>query len=122
VIPRMTSLAVRRIIALVDARASGRRRDLKSPGYRSFLARTRRGPQRPARAIACSSSMPSICWLARHSQRSGTGCSTAASSGPGDHDYAGIDIFRFDDDGKVVEHWDVLQIVPEHSANDNGMF
>jgi predicted SnoaL-like aldol condensation-catalyzing enzyme len=41
---------------------------------------------------------------------------------PGDHDYAGIDIFRFDDDSKVVEHWDVLQIVPEHSANDNGMF
>jgi len=41
---------------------------------------------------------------------------------PGDHDYAGIDIFRFDDDGKVVEHWDVLQIVPDVSANDNGMF
>jgi predicted SnoaL-like aldol condensation-catalyzing enzyme len=41
---------------------------------------------------------------------------------PGDHDYAGIDIFRFDDDGKVVEHWDVLQVVPDHSANDNGMF
>lgn len=41
---------------------------------------------------------------------------------PGDNDYAGIDIFRFDDDGKVVEHWDVLQVVPESSANDNGMF
>jgi predicted SnoaL-like aldol condensation-catalyzing enzyme len=41
---------------------------------------------------------------------------------PGDHDYAGIDIFRVDEDGKVVEHWDVLQIVPESSANDNGMF
>ena len=37
-------------------------------------------------------------------------------------DWAGIDIFRFDDDGKVVEHWDVLQVVPEQSANGNGMF
>lgn len=41
---------------------------------------------------------------------------------PGGLEYAGIDIFRLDAAGKVVEHWDVLQEMPAHSMHDNGMF
>jgi predicted SnoaL-like aldol condensation-catalyzing enzyme len=41
---------------------------------------------------------------------------------PGAGEWAGIDIFRFDANGRIVEHWDVLQEVPEAMAHGNGMF
>jgi predicted SnoaL-like aldol condensation-catalyzing enzyme len=35
---------------------------------------------------------------------------------------AGVDIFRFNSDGKIIEHWDVLQPVPEKTVSGNDMF
>jgi Alcohol dehydrogenase GroES-like domain len=52
----------------------------------------------------------------RHRWRSGL-CARALP-GWGGQETVGVDIFRFDADGKVVEHWDVLQRVPASSNND----
>ena len=41
---------------------------------------------------------------------------------PTDRGQAVADFFRLNRRGKVVEHWDVIQPVPETSANDNTMF
>ena len=41
---------------------------------------------------------------------------------PGGDDYVTMDFFRFDDDGKIVEHWDAIQIVPAETKNGNLMY
>jgi predicted SnoaL-like aldol condensation-catalyzing enzyme len=40
---------------------------------------------------------------------------------PGQRGSAIVDIFRLED-GKIVEHWDVMQPIPEDTAHQNGMF
>ncbi len=41
---------------------------------------------------------------------------------PGNDEYVTMDFFRFDDEGKIVEHWDSIQQVPAASKNANGMY
>jgi len=41
---------------------------------------------------------------------------------PGNDQYITMDFFRFDENGKICEHWDSIQQIPEKSANTNTMF
>ena len=41
---------------------------------------------------------------------------------PDDGEYVTMDFFRFDSGGKIVEHWDSIQEVPDESKNGNGMY
>jgi predicted SnoaL-like aldol condensation-catalyzing enzyme len=41
---------------------------------------------------------------------------------PGDEEYVTMDFFRFDENGKIVEHWDAIQEIPEVSKNGNTMY
>ncbi len=41
---------------------------------------------------------------------------------PGQEEYITMDFFRFDENGKICEHWDAIQKIPEQAAHDNGMY
>lgn len=41
---------------------------------------------------------------------------------PGDEQYVTMDFFRFDNNGKIIEHWDAIQEIPKTSANGNTMY
>ncbi|GAB7220039.1 nuclear transport factor 2 family protein [Vibrio comitans] len=41
---------------------------------------------------------------------------------PDDDQYVTMDFFRFDSNGKIVEHWDSIQQIPRESLNDNTMY
>lgn len=41
---------------------------------------------------------------------------------PGDDQYVTMDFFRFDENGKICEHWDAIQQIPAKAANKNAMY
>ncbi len=41
---------------------------------------------------------------------------------PDNDQYITMDFFRFDEKGKICEHWDTVQQIPKHSANPNTMY
>ncbi|MGO4919178.1 nuclear transport factor 2 family protein [Maribacter spongiicola] len=41
---------------------------------------------------------------------------------PDNDQYITMDFFRFDTHGKICEHWDAIQQIPEKSENPNTMF
>lgn len=41
---------------------------------------------------------------------------------PSGDEYVTMDFFRFDERGKIVEHWDAIQEIPEQTNNGNTMY
>ncbi|KVA20144.1 nuclear transport factor 2 family protein [Burkholderia ubonensis] len=83
--------------------------DGKQPFVSYFTGAFKDNPQSRARIVR-SAADGDLVYLHVHS-----------TEHPGDRGQAVIDIFRVKD-GKIVEHWDVIQPVPETSANANTMF
>lgn len=41
---------------------------------------------------------------------------------PGNDQYITMDFFRFDQDGKIVEHWDAIQQIPNETKSGHTMY
>lgn len=83
--------------------------DGKAPFVDYFAEFFKANPQSQARIVR-SATDGDLVYLHVHS-----------TNGPEDRGQAVVDIFRVAD-GRIVEHWDVIQAVPEASANTNTMF
>ncbi|WJD72275.1 ester cyclase [Pseudomonas asiatica] len=83
--------------------------DGKAPFVGYFAEFFKKNPQSRARIVR-SATDGDLVYLHVHSTNS-----------PEDRGQAVLDIFRVED-GKIVEHWDIIQDVPAESANDNSMF
>ncbi|WP_206060571.1 nuclear transport factor 2 family protein [Klebsiella sp. P1CD1] len=83
--------------------------DGKAPFVDYFTHFFKDNPQSRARVVR-SAVDGDLVWLHVH-----------ATNGANDRGQAVLDLFRVKD-GKIVEHWDVIQDVPEEAANDNTMF
>ena len=83
--------------------------DGKKPIVDYFSQFFKETPQSKARIVRTATS-GDLVWLQVHSTNS-----------PSDRGQAVLDIFRVKN-GKIVEHWDIIQDVPAQSANGNTMF
>ena len=83
--------------------------DGKKPFVDYFIGHFKENPQSKARIVR-SATDGDLVYLHIHSTEK-----------DGDRGRAIVDIFRVTD-GKITEHWDVIQPVPETAANNNTMF
>lgn len=83
--------------------------DGKKPFVEYFSQFFKETPQSAARIVRTATS-GDLVWLQVHSTNT-----------PADRGQAVLDIFRVKN-GKIVEHWDIIQDVPAQSANENSMF
>ena len=83
--------------------------DGKAPFVNYFTGFFKENPQSKARIVR-SATDGDLVYLHIHS-----------TENEGDRGRAIVDIFRVTD-GKITEHWDVIQEVPEKAANNNTMF